>query len=167
MIIDTVERLLEVNNPLGEGPRWHPTEHALYWCAIDKNLFYRWRPETGRIETTRPLNLKLAAWRFTRRAVLFWQRTSGLGFTTTDALPRLRITPPISPRRFSMTARRIVPDVSGQAPKAKNQTITCIGLTLTARSALWRVASRFQMGSGEVPIRVRCTTPIRGQKASV
>ncbi len=52
MIIENVERLLSVNNPLGEGPVWHPIEQALYWCAIDTNKFYCWRPETGQIETT-------------------------------------------------------------------------------------------------------------------
>jgi sugar lactone lactonase YvrE len=46
------ERVLSVNNPLGEGPVWHPTEQALYWCAIDSDRFYRWQPGVEGIETT-------------------------------------------------------------------------------------------------------------------
>lgn len=46
------ERLLSVNNPLGEGPLWHPTEQALYWCDLKSDRFFRWQPGTEAVDTT-------------------------------------------------------------------------------------------------------------------
>jgi L-arabinonolactonase len=45
-----VERILPVQNRLGEGPLWSVKEGALYWVDIDGHCFYRYRPATGAVE---------------------------------------------------------------------------------------------------------------------
>lgn len=45
-----VEHILEVQNRLGEGPRWHPEEQALYWVDIENDYFYRYFPRNGDAE---------------------------------------------------------------------------------------------------------------------
>lgn len=44
------ERLLAMQNRLGEGPRWNVDEQALYWVDIMGNCFYRYYPSTGQHE---------------------------------------------------------------------------------------------------------------------
>ena len=48
--MEQVQRLLHLNNRLGEGPVWNVNEHALYWVNIDGNCFYRYHPATGALE---------------------------------------------------------------------------------------------------------------------
>lgn len=45
-----LEHVLAVQNELGEGPRWHPVEQALYWVDIIPGRVYRWRPGTDKPE---------------------------------------------------------------------------------------------------------------------
>jgi len=45
--MEQVQRLLHLNNRLGEGPVWNVSEHALYWVNIDSHCFYRYYPATG------------------------------------------------------------------------------------------------------------------------
>lgn len=45
-----VEHILSVRNKLGEGPRWHVGEQALYWVDIESHRFYRWQPGAGEPE---------------------------------------------------------------------------------------------------------------------
>jgi sugar lactone lactonase YvrE len=42
-----VERMLPVQNRLGEGPRWNMEEQALYWVDIENDAFHRLDPATG------------------------------------------------------------------------------------------------------------------------
>ena len=44
------EHILAVQCRLGEGPRWHPDEHRLYWVDIEQNGIYRLDPATGQYE---------------------------------------------------------------------------------------------------------------------
>ena len=48
--MEQAERLLHLNNRLGEGPVWNVNERALYWVNIDGNSFYRYYPATGALE---------------------------------------------------------------------------------------------------------------------
>jgi sugar lactone lactonase YvrE len=45
-----VEHVLAVQNKLGEGPRWHVEEQALYWVDIEQDRIYRWEPTAGEPE---------------------------------------------------------------------------------------------------------------------
>lgn len=45
-----VEHVLQVQNKLGEGPRWHVQEQTLYWVDIESDCFYRWTPGTGNLD---------------------------------------------------------------------------------------------------------------------
>ena len=40
--MEQVERLLHLNNRLGEGPVWNVSEHALYWVNIEGHCFYHY-----------------------------------------------------------------------------------------------------------------------------
>jgi sugar lactone lactonase YvrE len=48
--VSEVERVLPVQNRLGEGPRWNVEEQALYWVDIENDAFYRFDPGTGEQE---------------------------------------------------------------------------------------------------------------------
>lgn len=39
--------VLPVANSLGESPRWHASERALYWVDIDACALHRWSPASG------------------------------------------------------------------------------------------------------------------------
>ncbi len=43
--------LIPVHCTLGEGPRWHDGEQALYWVDIAEQKLHRWRPADGRVQT--------------------------------------------------------------------------------------------------------------------
>src|SRR5690348_15234119 len=45
--VSEVERVLPVQNRLGEGPRWNVDEQALYWVDIENDAFHRFDPATG------------------------------------------------------------------------------------------------------------------------
>jgi L-arabinonolactonase len=45
-----VERILPVQNRLGEGPLWSVDESALYWVDIDGHCFHRYWPATKSVE---------------------------------------------------------------------------------------------------------------------
>ena len=45
--MNEVEHVLAVQNELGEGPLWVPTEQALYWVDILNHLIFRYEPATG------------------------------------------------------------------------------------------------------------------------
>jgi sugar lactone lactonase YvrE len=45
--VSEVERVLPVQNRLGEGPRWSMEEQALYWVDIENDAFHRFDPATG------------------------------------------------------------------------------------------------------------------------
>lgn len=49
-MVNEVEHVLSVQNKLGEGPLWHAQEQALYWVDIESDCFYRWSPETGKLD---------------------------------------------------------------------------------------------------------------------
>lgn len=42
-----VERVVAVNNYLGEGPIWNGKEQMLYWVDITPGVLHRWNPATG------------------------------------------------------------------------------------------------------------------------
>ena len=46
-----VERVLSVQNQLGEGPLWNPLEQALYWVDIEGHCFHCYFPDTGAHES--------------------------------------------------------------------------------------------------------------------
>lgn len=48
--MSAVEHVLSLNHSIGEGPLWHPVEQALYWCVIDEDTFYRWKPGSETVE---------------------------------------------------------------------------------------------------------------------
>lgn len=50
-MVNEVEHVLPVQNKLGEGPLWHAQEQALYWVDIESDCFYRWSPETGKLDS--------------------------------------------------------------------------------------------------------------------
>lgn len=39
--------ILPIGNSLGESPRWHGAERALYWVDIDAKALHRWSPASG------------------------------------------------------------------------------------------------------------------------
>lgn len=43
-----VERVVNCNCKLGEGPVWHPIENCLYWVDIHDTCFYRWCSGTNK-----------------------------------------------------------------------------------------------------------------------
>lgn len=45
-----VERVLDAQHRLGEGPRWNADEQALYWVDIENDSFYRHFPGDGTYE---------------------------------------------------------------------------------------------------------------------
>jgi sugar lactone lactonase YvrE len=73
--MDQVERLLHLNNQLGEGPIWNVSEHALYWVNIEGNCFYRYHPVTGaqeRFDVGQPIG------------VLCFRKSGGLAMALRD-----------------------------------------------------------------------------------
>jgi sugar lactone lactonase YvrE len=48
--MEEAEHLLRVQNRLGEGPRWHPGERALYWVDIEQHFVYKYNPQSGKHE---------------------------------------------------------------------------------------------------------------------
>jgi sugar lactone lactonase YvrE len=46
-----VERLLAVQNYLGEGPLWNTKEQRLYWIDLTPGILFRWSPTTGQTES--------------------------------------------------------------------------------------------------------------------
>jgi len=44
----------QTNDVLGEVPRWHPLEHALYWIDAFKPAVHRLDPATGKLESFTP-----------------------------------------------------------------------------------------------------------------
>jgi sugar lactone lactonase YvrE len=79
----------EVANVLGEGPRWHPGEQALYWLDIRSKVLYRYVPETGR-RTRFDLQELVAAYAFLPDGgYLFATKT---GFVLADALAVIKRT---------------------------------------------------------------------------
>ena len=47
---DRVECVVRQRDAVGECPRWHPTERALYWVDIYAPALYRFDPATGKIK---------------------------------------------------------------------------------------------------------------------
>jgi len=45
-----VERVISVDNELGEGPVWNVDEQTLYWVNISRGAFHRLQPATGKHE---------------------------------------------------------------------------------------------------------------------
>jgi len=43
-LMNKLEHLLSTQNRLGEGPRWHPVEHILYWVDIESKQIHRFDP---------------------------------------------------------------------------------------------------------------------------
>lgn len=79
-----VEHVLSVQNKLGEGPRWHVGEQALYWVDIESNLIYRWEPDRGEPESY-DVGYSVGSFAFRRdggfvlattKGFAFWDRTS-------------------------------------------------------------------------------------------
>lgn len=48
--MNEVERVLAVNNKLGEGPVWSTEEQVLYWVDIENDCFFRLHPTSGKYE---------------------------------------------------------------------------------------------------------------------
>ena len=48
--MEQVQRLIHLNNRLGEGPVWDAAGHSFYWVNIEGNCFYRYYPATGKHE---------------------------------------------------------------------------------------------------------------------
>jgi sugar lactone lactonase YvrE len=48
--MSAVEHVLDVQHRLGEGPRWHAEEQALYWVDIENDSVYRYYPGDGTYE---------------------------------------------------------------------------------------------------------------------
>ena len=44
----------QTNDVLGEVPRWHPVEHALYWIDAFKPAVHRLDPATGALASFTP-----------------------------------------------------------------------------------------------------------------
>jgi sugar lactone lactonase YvrE len=77
--MEQVERLLHLNNRLGEGPVWNVNEHALYWVNIEENCFYRYHPATGvpeRFDVGQPIGVL----RFRKSGGLVMALRDGLAF---------------------------------------------------------------------------------------
>jgi sugar lactone lactonase YvrE len=55
-----VASVANTDDVLGEAPRWHPTEKALYWIDLFKPAIHRFDPATGKIDTWAP-NEKLGS----------------------------------------------------------------------------------------------------------
>lgn len=82
-----IERLLAVQNELGESPLWHPQEKALYWVDIcARPAVFRYFPAQKRLEHF-PVGTAISAvaWRgggglvaATRSGLAFWQAESGI-----------------------------------------------------------------------------------------
>ncbi len=83
-----VERVLPVNNKLGEGPVWSSEEQALYWVDIECNCFYRMYPTTGKYEVFDvDVPIGVLALRAsgglviaTKKGFAFWDQQNGLRF---------------------------------------------------------------------------------------
>jgi sugar lactone lactonase YvrE len=77
--MEHVERLIHLNNRLGEGPVWNVSEHALYWVDIEGNCFYRYHPATGaqeRFDVGQPIGVL----RFRKSGGLVMALRDGLAF---------------------------------------------------------------------------------------
>jgi len=46
-----VEHVLHMNNVVGESPIWNPVEQVLWWADIGANLFFKYTPSTGDVQT--------------------------------------------------------------------------------------------------------------------
>jgi len=98
---ETVERYLPVRNKLGEGPLWHPTEHALYWVDIEGMAYQRHVPATGALERVE-VGLLLGVMRFRRQGGMVMATSQGIQFWDPAAA---RLTPVANPEAGKPNAR--------------------------------------------------------------
>ena len=77
------QMLFAVQNILGEGPLWHPTEQHLYWVDIDRMALYRSHKDLSGFTHTQ-FNTKIGAFGF-RKDTGFILATSD-GFANCDTL---------------------------------------------------------------------------------
>ena len=45
-----ITSVAQTNDVLGEVPRWHPVERALYWIDAFKPAVHRLDPQTGKLQ---------------------------------------------------------------------------------------------------------------------
>ncbi len=85
-IVADIERVLSLNNFLGEGPIWNSQEHALYWVDLTPGILHRWQPVNAKLETFELsmsigcLGLRKAGGLImaTKRGYVFWDAQKGV-----------------------------------------------------------------------------------------
>lgn len=86
--MDEVERVLSIQNTLGEGACWNPDEQVIYWVDIYKQCFHRMDPTTG-IPETFEVGTEIGVLRIrdsgglvmgTKKGFAFWDQQNGIKF---------------------------------------------------------------------------------------
>jgi sugar lactone lactonase YvrE len=85
MIQVKADHLLHVQNLLGEGPLWHPSERQYYWVDIERGDILTYSPSTLRMET-HSIGTSVGALGFRDSGGLIL--ACGLGFATWDSLAK-------------------------------------------------------------------------------
>lgn len=75
-----VELVLAVKDELGEGPRWHPIEQALYWTDIEGRRYHRYDPIAG-THAVFNVGLRIGALGFRRAGGLILATDGGFAMT--------------------------------------------------------------------------------------